>query len=138
MSTHAKATFSIKSWDEKTWEGQPYNEVSGAKITRASVTKSIQGDIEGESVLEYLMSYQEDGTVSFVGLERVVGTLGGRSGSFVLQRIGADEAGALKETYFVIPGSATGDLRGLRGKGSESLSGQAEQYPFTLDYDFEE
>jgi hypothetical protein len=137
MSAHAKATFEIKSWDEKTWEGQPYNEVSGAKITRASVTKSLQGDIAGESTLQYLMSYHENGTVSFVGLERVVGSVGGRSGSFVLQRIGADEGGGLQETYSVVPGSGTGELRGLRGEGSATMGEQAERYPFTLDYDFE-
>jgi Protein of unknown function (DUF3224) len=137
MSAHANATFEIKNWDEKTWEGRPYNEVSGAKLTRASVAKSFQGDIAGESTLEYLMSYHENGTVSFVGLERVVGSVGGRNGSFVLQRIGADEGGVLKETYFVVPGSGTGDLRGLRGEGSATLGEQADRYPFTLDYDFE-
>ena len=137
MSTQAKATFEIKNWDEKTWEGQPYNEVSGAKITRAEVTKSLQGDIEGESTLQYLMSYHENGGVSFVGLERVVGSVGGRSGSFVLQRIGADEDGVVKETYSVVPGSGTGELQGLRGTGSASLGEQADRYPFTLDYDFE-
>jgi hypothetical protein len=137
MSTKAQATFEIKNWDEKTWEGRPYNEVSGAKLTRASVAKSFQGDITGESTLEYLMSYHENGSVSFVGLERVVGSIGGRSGSFVLQHIGADEDGVVKETYFVVPGSGAGDLHGLRGEGSATLGEQAERYPFTLDYDFE-
>ena len=137
MSTQAQATFTIKSWDEKTWEGQPYNEVSGAKITRASVTKSIQGDIMGEGSLEYLMSYHENGTVSFIGFERVVGSIGGRSGSFVLQRIGSGEGERITETYSVVPGSGTGELQGLRGKGSAGLGEQADRYPFTLDYEFE-
>jgi hypothetical protein len=83
------------------------------------------------------MSYHENGTVSFIGLERIVGSVGGRSGSFVLQRVGADENGALKETYFVVPGSGTGELQGLRGKGSASIGEQADRYPFTLEYDFE-
>jgi hypothetical protein len=137
MTTQAKATFAIQSWDEKTWEGQPYNEVQGAKITRAEVSKSLQGDIQGQSMLQYLMSYHENGTVSFVGLERVVGSLGGKSGSFVLQRIGADEDGVLKETYSVVPGSGTGELKGLRGTGSATIGEHAEHYPFTLDYHFE-
>jgi hypothetical protein len=37
------------------------------------VTKSFSGDIEGEGTLEYLMAYREDGSASFVGLERVEG-----------------------------------------------------------------
>jgi len=123
----------VKSWDEK-----PYEELDGgAKLTRASVTKSFQGDIQGESTLEYLMFYREDGSASFVGLERVVGRVGGRLGSFVLQHSGTDEGGTAKATYFVVPGSGTGDLRGLRGEGSSALSGHAQHYPITLDYDFE-
>src|SRR5439155_18035076 len=82
--THAKATFDIKSWDEK-----PYNEMNGMpKLTRASVIKSYQGDITGEGKLESLMMYRDDGSASFVGLERVVGSVGDRSGSFVLQGTG--------------------------------------------------
>ena len=53
MSQHAAATFEIKGWDEK-----PYQEGEGqAKLTRASVRKAFQGDLQGESTLEYLMAY---------------------------------------------------------------------------------
>jgi Protein of unknown function (DUF3224) len=132
MSTHAIATFEMKSWDEK-----PYNETEGLpKLTRASVAKSFKGDIEGEGTLEYLMMYRTDGSASFIGLERLVGRLGGRAGSFVLQHSGTFEGGVAKATYFVVPGSGTGELHGLRGEGSFA-SGHAQQYPITLDYDFE-
>ena len=133
MSTHATATFEVKSWDE-----QPYQEFEGgAKLTGASVTTSYHGDIEGEGTLEYLMFYGEDGSASFVGLERVAGRVGNRSGSFVLRHSGAYEGGTAKGTYVVVPGSGTGDLRGLRGEGGFALSGHAQLYPITLDYDFE-
>jgi hypothetical protein len=132
MNMHATATFEMKSWDEK-----PYNEIEGLpKFTRASVTKSFKGDVEGEGALEYLMMYRADGSASFVGLERIVGRLGGRSGSFVLQHSGVFEGGVAKAAYFVVPGSGTGELRGLRGKG-DFASGHADEYPMTLDYDFE-
>ncbi len=132
MSTQATATFQVKSWDEK-----PYNEIDdGPKLTRVSVTKSFSGDIEGEGTLEYLMIQRDDGSASFVGLERVVGRVGDRSGSFVLQHLGTYEEGTAKATFSVVPGSGTADLRGLRGEGSFA-SAHAEQYPITLDYDFE-
>ncbi len=132
MSKHATATFQVKSWDEK-----PYNEIDeGPKLTRASVTKSFRGDIEGEGTLEYLMIYRDDGSASFVGLERVVGRVGDRSGSFVLQHSGTFEGGTAKATWFVVPGSGTGDLRGLRGEGGFA-SAHAEDIPITLEYDFE-
>src|SRR5438094_1908609 len=74
MRKQAKATFGIKSWDEKT-----YNEMEGApKLTRVSETKSYQGDIEGEGKLEYLMMYRTASSASFMGLERVTGSIGGR------------------------------------------------------------
>ena len=75
MKTHAKATFTLNAWDEK-----PYNEMNAVpKLTRAGVTKSYQGDITGEGKLEYLMMYRDDGSASLIGLERVVGSVGGRS-----------------------------------------------------------
>ncbi len=132
MSKRATATFQVKSWDEK-----PYNEIDeGPKLTRASVTKSFRGDIEGEGTLEYLMIHRDDGSASFVGLERVVGRVGDRSGSFVLQHSGTFEGGTAKATWFVVLGSGTGDLRGLRGEGGFA-SAHAEDYPITLEYDFE-
>jgi Protein of unknown function (DUF3224) len=132
MTKHAKATFALKAWDEK-----PYNEVKGLpKLTRTSVTKSYQGDITGEGQLEYLMMYRDDGSASIVGLERIVGGVGGRAGSFVLQHDGAFEGGIAKVTLLVVAGSGTADLRGLRGNG-EFAVGHQQPYSMTLDYDFE-
>ena len=137
MSTHATGTHDMKTWDEKTWDGKPANEVSGAKLTRASVTNSFHGDIEGEGTLEYLMTYRDDGSASYVGLERVVGRIGDRAGSFVLQHSGTFAGGAAKTTWSVVPGSATGDLRGLRGEGGFVAHHGEPSASYTLDYDFE-
>src|SRR3972149_8626926 len=124
----AKATFEVKTWDEK-----PYSELAGgAKFTRANVTASIHGDIEGEGTLEYLMFYPGDGSASFVGLEHVIGRIGDRSGSFALQHTGTDDGSTTRSSYFVVPGSGTGDLRGLRGKGSSVLSRNKPQHSMPL------
>ena len=80
------------------------------------------------------MTYREDGSATFVGLERVVGRIGGKSGSFVLQRTGVFEGGQAKESYSVVPGSATGELRGLRGDGTSSV-GHGMEHPFALRYE---
>ena len=130
MKKTANARFAIKSWDEK-----PYSEGQDQpKLTRASVTKSFTGDLEGESHVEYLMMYRSDGTAAFVGLERVVGRLGGKSGSFVLQRTGVFESGEAKESYSVVSGSGTGELQGLRGEGSSAV-GHGMEHPFALSYE---
>jgi len=130
MKKSANARFAIKGWDEK-----PYSEGPDLpKLTRASVTKTYTGDIEGEAQVEYLMMYRSDGSATLVGLERVVGRLGGKTGTFVLQRTGMFEGGQAKESYSVIPGSATGDLKGLLGDGSSAV-GHGMEHPFTLRYE---
>src|SRR5215216_5030000 len=132
MKQSASARFAIKSWDEK-----PYSEGENLpKLTRASVTKTYTGDIVGEGRVEYLMMYRSDGSAAFVGLERVAGQIAGKSGSFVLQRTGVFEDGQAKESYSVIPGSGTGELRSLRGEGTSSV-GHAADYPFALHYELD-
>jgi uncharacterized protein DUF3224 len=130
MKYVANARFAIKRWDEKAYSEGP----DLPKLTRAAVTKTFTGDIEGEGHVEYLMMYCSDGSASFVGLERVVGHLGGKAGSFVLQRTGVFENGLAKESYVVISGSGTGELRGLRG-GGESAVGHGTEHPLTLTYE---
>jgi len=78
--------------------------------------------------------YRPDGSATFVGLERITGRIGDRKGSFVLQRTGKFEGGQAKESYSVLAGSATGDLRGLTGEGTSSV-GHGMEHPFILDYD---
>ena len=94
------------------------------------------GDIEGEGQVEYLMMYRSDGSATFVGLERIVGRIGGRKGTFVLQRTGVFEDGQAKETYAVVAGSGTEELGGLRGEGRSSV-GHGMEHPFTLSYELD-
>jgi hypothetical protein len=131
MKQTAHARFAIKSWDET-----PYGERPDLpKLTRASVTKIYTGDIAADGQVEYLMMYRGDGSATFVGLERVIGRMAGKTGSFVLQRSGVFESGQAKESYFVIPGSATGELQSLLGDGRSAV-GHGMEHPFTLNYEF--
>ena len=52
----------------------------------------------------------------------------------MLQRTGVFEDGEARETYSVIPGSGTGELRGLRGDGSTAV-GHGNEHPFVLTYE---
>ena len=132
MKNVANSRFTIKSWDEK-----PYGEGDGLpKLTRAAVTKTFTGDLAGEGNVEYLMMYRSDGSATFVGLERIVGQLAGKTGSFVLQRTGVFESGVAKESYFVVSDSSTGELRGLRGEGASAI-GHGTEYPLTLSYEWD-
>ncbi len=73
----------------KTYIPTPYDEPpDGPKLVRISVTETFSGDVEGEGTVEFLQAIRSDGSASFVGIERVVGKISGRSGSFVLQDAG--------------------------------------------------
>ena len=52
-----------------------------------------------------------------VSIQRFRGRLGEREGTFVLQGSESIERGRIKATWFVVPGSGTGALHGLRGEG---------------------
>ena len=132
MSDHSTGSFQVKSWDE-----QPVEHVEGhAKVTRASVTQTFTGVIDGEATMDYLMVYPTDTYASVVGLARVSGTVDGRRGTFVLQSTGTWENGVAKGTFTVVPHSATGELRGLAGEGT-TVSQEAAAGSFTFEYRFE-
>jgi hypothetical protein len=130
--TSAKGAITVKTWDA-TPCGEPSDE---PKIVRAQVTETFSGDIQGEGVAEFLQVISLDGSVSFVGVERVTGMLGGRTGSFVLQDIGTTSDGLVSGTWFVVPDSGTGDLVGLHGNGSFSAD-LGKSATISLDYWFE-
>ena len=124
------ATFKIISWDEEPFD-EPGN---GSKLTRAHVRRSFHGDLSGTGNLMYVMTYLDSGVASFMGFEKVVGSLGGRTGSFVLRHTGSYEGDEATATYEVVPGSGTNELVGLSGTGGFS-AGHAEEHNMTLDYE---
>jgi Protein of unknown function (DUF3224) len=130
MSTRATATFKIEGWDER-----PYAEIEGGrKLTQASVKQAFTGDVEGQGAVEWLMCYRPDETADFVGLQRIVGQLGGRSGSFVLlQTDGTFDGTEAMARVSVVRGSGTGDLTGLSGTGGFSAPRGGEP-TIRLDY----
>ena len=145
MTEHATGTIEGKTWDEK-----PFAHVEGGRrLAHASSLDLYHGDVEGEATAEWIViyaggtKYGPDGTpdyataqTSFKGLQRVVGRVGERSGSFVLEVSGGSEGGETHATWSVVPGSGTGELRGLRGSGGFTFL-SAERSSLTLEYDLD-
>ena len=132
MSTHARGTFEISSWDENA-----YVELDGgAKLTRASVGQAFSGDLEGEGSVEWLMCYREDKTADFVGLQRFVGRLGSRSGSFVMTTQGTFDGEKAAGRLAVIDGSGTEELSAITGTGAFAAP-LGSTASVELDYDVE-
>src|SRR5215211_1514084 len=54
----------------------------------AKVTQDLSGGVTGKGQVEWLMSYGDDGTAHFVGLQQFEGVIDDREGSVVLETIG--------------------------------------------------
>ena len=130
MGTQALCTFAVKAWEEKTFtEGE-----DALKLTHATVAKTFTGDLEGDGTLHYLMFYAPDQQTRVLGLERVTGRIGGKSGSFVLEHDGGDDGSEARARLTILPGSGTGELTGLRGSG-EMVATRTGEMTMRLDYE---
>jgi hypothetical protein len=122
--TQLTGTFDVMGWDEK-----PYDEANGLpKLTHAEVCQELHGDIEGEASITYLMGYRPDETAVFVGLVRVVGKIGDRDGSFVMQDVGTFENGVARGRWTIVPRLGTGALRDIRGDGHFAAASDSATY----------
>lgn len=132
MSHRATGTFTVDNWEE-----EAFDERAGAKLSRAHLTKTFHGDIEGTSTTDILMAVPPvAGSAAYVGFERLVGRLHGREGSVVFHHsaIASDDAPAAPWT--VVRDSGTGELTGLRGVGQLTVGADG-GHSFTLDYELE-
>ncbi len=127
--SEATGTFTVSSWDEDTYKDLE----SGGKLTKARVTFGFSGDLEAQGEWDAVMCYQPDGTAAFTGYQRKTGKLGGLAGSFVLRADGTYEGGEAKWSWLVVPGSASGELAGLRGSGTAVAGGPGGS--FTFEYE---
>ncbi|HSU16508.1 DUF3224 domain-containing protein [Longimicrobium sp.] len=131
MSTRATANFEITGWEQTAYG----DEGGGPKLARATVKKTFRGDVEGTSTAELLMCGDASGGgAGYIAQEVVTATLGGRSGTFVLQHGGVRGAGEAYTFGNVVPDSATGELRGMTGKAEYRHDENGAV--LTLDYDF--
>ena len=116
--TEIEASFSIDEWDETVYD----DPAEGPKLTRVSLRKTYLGAIEGVGVADVLTAQGNGG--GYVASERIVGSLDGRSGSFVIQHAGvAEEDGTQSTSGRIVPGSGTGDLASLAGEAAENQQG---------------
>lgn len=88
-------------------------------VARTTFDKTFPGGaLTGSSVVEMVSVAAAEGPLAYVALERVEGTLDGRTGAFVLQHVGAIVDGTPSLALTVVVGSGTGELTGLVGHGT--------------------
>ena len=107
----ARGTFEI------TMQGEPpYDEVAGVTLGRAQFDKQFTGDLVASSRVHMLAARTTvENSAGYVALERIVGTLDGKHGSYVVMHTGLMTRGERSLTITIVPDSGTGALVGIGG-----------------------
>ena len=129
MNNQASGTFEVKL--------NPQDDGPDAPVGRMTIDKQFQGDLAGTSKGQMVMASSPSvkGSAGYVAIEKVTGTLSGRSGSFYLQHSGTMTRGAGDLTITVIPDSGTDELVGLRGKMNIIIADGKHSYEFEYELD---
>jgi hypothetical protein len=123
MSKRATGPFDVKL--------TPQAEGEDMSVGRMMLDKQFHGDLEATSKGQMLMaSSSVQGSAGYVAIEKVTGTLDGRSGSFYLQHSGTMTRGAGELTITVIPDSGTDQLLGLAGRMNIIIADGKHSYDF--------
>ena len=127
MTNRASGTFEVKL--------NPQDDGPDTVVGRMTIDKQFLGDLAGTSRGQMLMSSSPsvNGSAGYVAIEKVTGTLHGRSGSFYLQHSATMTRGAGELTITVIPDSGTDELTGLQGRMNIIIAGGKHSYEF--DYE---
>ena len=126
MTMRAIGTFEVKLNPQT-----PEDKAEGSTLGRMSIDKQFHGDLEATSKGEMLSALTSvKGSAGYVAIERVSGTLQGRSGTFVLQHSGSMARGSHQLTITVVPDSGTGELVGLAGQMAIQIADGKHSYEF--------
>ena len=111
MATTLRLRFTVSGWEP--------DEIAAATdgwVGAATMRKTYSGGLEGSSVAHFVSSGSEELGRVYTAAERIDGVLDdGRRGSFVVYH-GALQAPEDSAAFgWIVPGSGTGDLQGLRG-----------------------
>jgi hypothetical protein len=122
---HAHGTFTVKV--------APLTPAPAEGLGRFSIDKEIHGDLEATTKGEMFSGGDpKSGAAGYVAIEVVTGALGGKKGSFALQHSATMDASGLKMTVLVVPGSGTGELKGIAGTFAIRIENG--QHFYDLDY----
>lgn len=126
MKNRARGTFEVKLTPLTL-----HDEAADPLLGRRSLEKQFRGELEATGRGEMLSAGTAvKGSAVYVAIERVSGTLGGKSGSFALHHTGIMTRGAPQLTIRVVPDSGTGELAGLAGEMSIEIADGQHSYDF--------
>ena len=128
MTSQARGAFEVKLAPLPA-----YDTAEDSLLGRMSIDKQFHGDLQATSKGEMLSAGTKvKGSAGYVAIERVTGTLGGRSGTFVLQHSATMNRGEPQLNITVVPDSGTGELEGLAGRMVIEIT--AGRHSYVFDY----
>jgi hypothetical protein len=105
-------------------------------LGRMRVVKRLAGDLVADGAAEMLsVGTGVEGSAAYVAIDRITGTLHGRTGSFVLQHAGVMDRNEGSLRVVVVPDSGTDELLGLRGEFDIVNADGDHSYTFTYTLD---
>jgi hypothetical protein len=105
---HAHGTFTV--------DVHPLPPAPAEGLSRYSIDKQVRGDLEAVTKGEMLAGGDpKQGAAGYVAMEVVSGTLNGKHGGFALQHSATIDQSGPNMTVMVVPGSGTGELKGIAG-----------------------
>jgi len=126
MPAHATGPFEVKLNPQT-----PDGKFEDATMGRMTIDKQFHGDLEATSKGQMLTAMTDiKGSAGYVAIERVTGTLHGRTGTFMLQHTGVMTRGTPQLSVTVVPDSGTGQLLGLTGKMTINMADGKHSYDF--------
>ena len=109
-----------------------------AAVGRFALEKQYHGDLDAVASGEMLTAMTAvKGSAGYVAIEKVTGSLAGRSGTFHLQHLGVMNRGTPAMTITVVPDSGTGDLTGLTGTLNIKIAPDG-AHPYEFEYSLPE
>lgn len=130
MTHHATGPFDVKLTPQT-------SELDGVdpKLGRMAIDKQFHGDLEASSKGQMLTGMTDTkGSAGYVAIERVTGSLAGRTGSFILQHHATMDRGAPHLSIVVVPDSGSGALTGLTGTMNIIIAPDG-KHTYDFDYD---
>ena len=123
MTHHAHGTFTVNV--------QPLTPAPAEGLSRFSIDKIIHGDLEATTKGEmYSGGDPKMGEAGYVAIEMVTGTIARKHGIFALQHSATMDRSGYKMTVIVVPGSGTGELKGITGTFTIHIVNGQHSYDF--------
>ena len=123
---HGKGSFDVNI--------TPQESAPDAPVARMLLYKEFHGDLDAVAHGEMIAGHEPlTGAGVYVAIDRVTGTLHGRSGSFLIAHRGIRNADGQELSIVIVPGSGTGQLTGITGSLGIEIVGK--EHFYSVEYE---